>query len=411
MLRAYGLIDTRLYRFRTVLFGLFLASTRLRYRLLARRVAREIKQYRDAGVAVAGVVGIGASPSCGVHTTLDMRRSFETIAACPLAAVDRAMINERVVTACRVPGEGLFVRALRKQLRRRKIEIPFLEHDLIAEMQGREQPLDLRTDEPSGCSGPDRPALVSKRSRSLRPRAQLYPVCLIQSARSNYGARLRRGLVAERAALAQTWTIDTADPSEVRCSTQLSGRRTGPRMPSEPSPTRRRWQPAKERCFLSCTSSRSRELPTAEGDSAVDSGQSGSHPNVREVLGDLSQQGLNAILKVVDFVGPQPAQGIADIAAEVDADVIVVGTRGHSAIGGLLVGSVTQHLLHVAPCPVLAVPPPLTQRSDARQRAIRRMREAEIPGHARSWTPRACSRRSLMPSGWLWFSRGGLAGR
>jgi nucleotide-binding universal stress UspA family protein len=105
----------------------------------------------------------------------------------------------------------------------------------------------------------------------------------------------------------------------------------------------------------------------AEGDAAVDSDQSGSHSTVREVLADLSQQGLNAILKVVDFVGPQPAQGIADIAAEVDADVIVVGTRGHSAIGGLLAGSVTQHLLHVAPCPVLAVPPPLTQRNDAEQ--------------------------------------------
>jgi hypothetical protein len=106
MLRAHGLIDTRLYRFGTVLFGLFLSSTRLRYRLQARRVAREIEQCRDAGIAVAGVVGIGLSPSCGVHTTLDMRRSFETIAKCPLAAIDRAMINERVVTACRVPRRG-----------------------------------------------------------------------------------------------------------------------------------------------------------------------------------------------------------------------------------------------------------------------------------------------------------------
>ncbi len=159
MLRAYGLIDTRLYRFRTVLFRLFVASTRLRYRLLARHVAREIKEYRDAGVAVVGVVGIGASPSCGVRMMLDMRRSFETIAACPLAAVDRATINERVVTACRVPGEGLFVRALREQLRRRRIEIPFLEHDLIAEMNGREQPLALRTDESLGLPEPDRPRL------------------------------------------------------------------------------------------------------------------------------------------------------------------------------------------------------------------------------------------------------------
>jgi hypothetical protein len=68
----------------------------LRYWLLARSVAREIEQYRDAGITVEGVVGIGASPSCGVNTTLDMRRSFETMARCPLAAIDRTMINESV---------------------------------------------------------------------------------------------------------------------------------------------------------------------------------------------------------------------------------------------------------------------------------------------------------------------------
>ena len=108
-----------------------------------------------------------------------------------------------------------------------------------------------------------------------------------------------------------------------------------------------------------------------EHGSVVDGGQGGADfpANVRDLLGDLSQQGLNAILKAVDFVGPQPAQGIADIAAEVNADVIVVGTRGHSAIGGVLVGSVTQQLLHVAPCPVLAVPPPLARAGDSRERA------------------------------------------
>jgi predicted secreted protein len=143
MLRAYGLRETRLYPLRRPLFRLFVWYTRLRYRWLARRVVREIAQYRDAGVEVAALVGVGASPSCGVLTTLDLERSFELVAGCPLARIDRRLINERAVAACRMPGEGLFMTALRRRLKRRGIQVRLLEYDLIVEMRGLNQRLDV----------------------------------------------------------------------------------------------------------------------------------------------------------------------------------------------------------------------------------------------------------------------------
>ena len=143
LIHAYGLRDSPLYRLRRPLFWLFILRTRLSYLRLARSVAREIERYRDAGVLVSGVVGIGVSPSCGVRTTLDLRCSFETVASCPLARIDRNLINDRAVVGCRTPGEGLFIRLLRKQLQRRGISVRYLEHDLIAEMQGIAQPLQV----------------------------------------------------------------------------------------------------------------------------------------------------------------------------------------------------------------------------------------------------------------------------
>jgi hypothetical protein len=46
--------------------------TVVRYRLLARRVARQLIGYQRSGFDVVGVVGVDASPTCGVTTTLDL---------------------------------------------------------------------------------------------------------------------------------------------------------------------------------------------------------------------------------------------------------------------------------------------------------------------------------------------------
>lgn len=50
-----------------------------------------------------------------------------------------------------------------------------------------------------------------------------------------------------------------------------------------------------------------------------------------------------------------PAQTLIDAAA--DADLLVVGTRGHGGFVGLLLGSVSQQCAHHSPCPIVIVPP------------------------------------------------------
>ena len=139
MLRTYGLRGSRLYPARGQLFRIFVAYTRLRYRLLARHAARDIGDFRRAGVRVLGVVGVGGSPSCGTTTTLDLREAFEIVASCPLARIDRTTVNERVVLGCRTPGEGLFTGALKRELARRGIDVAFVDYDLAAEIRGARQ--------------------------------------------------------------------------------------------------------------------------------------------------------------------------------------------------------------------------------------------------------------------------------
>lgn len=50
-----------------------------------------------------------------------------------------------------------------------------------------------------------------------------------------------------------------------------------------------------------------------------------------------------------------PARAIADAAARKDADLIVMGTHGRGAVTHVLMGSVADRVMRIAPCPVLTL--------------------------------------------------------
>lgn len=67
-----------------------------------------------------------------------------------------------------------------------------------------------------------------------------------------------------------------------------------------------------------------------------------------------SREGIETKVETPEVVLGGPAHVIEEIAVP---GLIVVGRRGRSVVGGLLLGSVTLRLLHLAQRPVLAVPP------------------------------------------------------
>ena len=86
---------------------------------------------------------------------------------------------------------------------------------------------------------------------------------------------------------------------------------------------------------------------------------------IKSQVEQLESAGITAELHVFNSDGLRgPAHDISEAARREGADLIVVGTRGHTRLGGFLLGSVTQRLLTLSPCPVLAVPSERVQTED-----------------------------------------------
>ncbi len=78
-----------------------------------------------------------------------------------------------------------------------------------------------------------------------------------------------------------------------------------------------------------------------------------------------------------------PALGIARLASEVSADVVVLGTHGQRRTSRQLMGSVAENTLRFAGCPVLVIPQP--------EEPIQRANEAPWPSASISSAPRSAN--------------------
>lgn len=136
LLLFYGSEGKLRYKLRGVLMPMLLWYTRRIYRKLARQTANQIRDYEKSGIEVVGIVGVDASPSCGVSRTLDMRDALEKVGRLGQSTTTAKEAN-LIVLETAVPGRGLFIRLLEKELERRALTIPWTAHDLVAELEGR----------------------------------------------------------------------------------------------------------------------------------------------------------------------------------------------------------------------------------------------------------------------------------
>ncbi len=75
---------------------------------------------------------------------------------------------------------------------------------------------------------------------------------------------------------------------------------------------------------------------------------------LERILEDVQDAGMS-----VEYVSRHgtPEHVVADVARENDADLIVMGTHGRTGVSRMLMGSVAEYVVRMAPCPVLTVGP------------------------------------------------------
>lgn len=81
--------------------------------------------------------------------------------------------------------------------------------------------------------------------------------------------------------------------------------------------------------------------------------EAGARRKIEDLLTDNDRRALRA--RTVLLTSSRPAEMILSYARDEQIDLIIVGTHGRTGIAHFFMGSVAQHVVRLAPCPVLTV--------------------------------------------------------
>ena len=101
-------------------------------------------------------------------------------------------------------------------------------------------------------------------------------------------------------------------------------------------------------------------VPPAHVDQPSVNGPGDMQVFVEKVLTQLDQQKTENRARIdwtTHIRSSDPTQAIVQLASDIEADLIVVGTHGRTGLSRFLLGSVAEGVVRLAPCPVLVVRP------------------------------------------------------
>lgn len=137
-LKMFGTEGSYMYKLGKRLMPLFNGQIRRACGKIAGGVVREIKVWQDSGFEVVGIIGFDGCPFGGVNHSMDSKKSFDVIAGTKVENLSREKLNNTFFREIQIKEEGFLVKAIKKKMRKKKIEVNFYAPDFLSEYEKKD---------------------------------------------------------------------------------------------------------------------------------------------------------------------------------------------------------------------------------------------------------------------------------